>query len=129
MPQTVRDVMTSNLLTVPLDSTLVEAARSMRDADIGSVLVMDGDRLHGIVTDRDLVLRGLAEGQDPFATSVGQVCTSSLTTVGPSESVEAAVEAMRRDAVGRLPVVEDGRPVGIVTAGDLAAGADARTLR
>ena len=120
MPQTVRDVMTGNLLTVPLEATLVEAARSMRDADIGSVLVMDGDRLHGIVTDRDLVIRGLAEAQDPFATNVGQVCTSSLTTVAPSDSVEAAAEAMRRDSVGRLPVVEDGRPVGIVSAGDLA---------
>lgn len=117
----VADVMSRDLVTVSSDATVTEAARLMRDHDIGPVLVMDGDRLTGIVTDRDIAVRAVAEGRDVNSTPVSEVATRDLTTVSPDDTLDAAAEAMRGDALRRLVVVEGGRPVGILSLGDLAA--------
>jgi CBS domain-containing protein len=120
MPGTVRDVMTSDPVTVSTDSTLDEAARLMRDRDIGPVLVVDADRVKGIVTDRDIVVRVVAEGTDPASVTAGTICSTDVATISPDDSVDDAVQLMQQRNVRRLPVVEDGRPVGIVAMGDLA---------
>jgi CBS domain-containing protein len=87
---------------------------------VGTVIVLESDRICGIVTDRDLVVRGLAQGGDPAATTLGQICSRTLTTVAPSDAVGEAVRLMREKAIRRLPVVENGQVVGIVSIGDLA---------
>jgi signal-transduction protein with cAMP-binding, CBS, and nucleotidyltransferase domain len=97
-----------------------DAARAMRDGNIGDVLVTEGGQLVGIMTDRDLVVRVLAEGLDPSRTPLGTVCSRELTTVSPGDAIETAVARMRDSAIRRLPVVEDGRLVGILALGDLA---------
>lgn len=120
--QTVRDVMTPHPITLHDDAPLQEAASAMRDADIGAVLVTSADEtmLRGIVTDRDLVVRGLAEGCDPASTRVGDICSGELRTVSPDASLDDAATVMREAAVRRIPVVDGNRPVGIVSIGDLA---------
>ncbi|PSJ28298.1 CBS domain-containing protein [Streptosporangium nondiastaticum] len=114
--------------TVPVavgpQTSVVEVARRMREEDIGAVLVTDGGRLRGLVTDRDLVVRVLAEGGDVGERTVHQACSEELVSVGPDDAAEDAVRLMRRRTVRRLPVVEDGRAVGIVSLGDLAAEGD-----
>ncbi|MFC5910488.1 CBS domain-containing protein [Streptacidiphilus monticola] len=125
MPEKVRDVMTTRLVTVSTTTALTEAARQMRDQGIGDLIVTDDSgRLFGLVTDRDLVVRATAEGRDPDHTETGQICSRNLTTVTPDDDVDRAVALMRDRAVRRLPVVEDGRPVGIVSLGDLALDRD-----
>jgi CBS domain-containing protein len=91
----------------------------MRDNDIGDVLIVEGDRLRGLVTDRDLAIRVLADGNGPD-TPVREVCTEEPVTVSPEDDVESALELMRAHAVRRVPVVENGMPVGMVSLGDLA---------
>lgn len=129
MPQTVRDVMTSNPVTVPADTPLSEVARLMRDRDIGTVIVVDsGGGLRGILTDRDLVVRGFAEGRDLGSTAAAELCSADLATLAPDDSVDRAIKLMRERAVRRLPVVENGRPVGIVSIGDLAMERDEESV-
>ena len=120
----VRDVMTPEPLTVASTTSLEQAARRMRDAGIGNVIIMDGEQITGILTDRDIVVRAVAEGWDPGSTPVGEVASRDLTTVAASDPVESAVALMRERAVRRLPVVENGRPIGIVSLGDLAVERD-----
>ena len=124
MAQAVRDVMTTDLETCPTDTPIEQVARTMRDRDIGDVLVTEGDRLRGIVTDRDLVVRCLAEKADPSTTTVGGAVSGDLVVVTPDMPVEEAIRLMAEHSVRRLPVVEDGRPVGILTMGDLAMERD-----
>jgi CBS domain-containing protein len=120
MGQSIRDVMTADPVALPLDETIVEAARAMRDRDIGNVIVLDGDQVAGIVTDRDIVVRAVADNRDCTALRLRDVHTPNPLTVDPSTSMEDAVHLMRDNALRRLPVVETGRPVGIVSLGDLA---------
>jgi CBS domain-containing protein len=120
----VADVMTADPVTLSSDETLVAVARQMRDADIGAVIVSDAGEIHGVVTDRDLVVRALAEGRDPSATTLGEVCTHDVVTVAPNDSIDEAVRLMREHDVRRLPVVQDGAAVGIVSLGDLAVERD-----
>lgn len=127
MSQTVRDIMTTDLATVRPDDTLTDAARAMREADVGTVVVTDDGTLQGLVTDRDLVVRALAEGRDPSRTPVRDVCSGDLVTVGPDEEVQRVAATMRDRAVRRVPVVESGRPIGIVSIGDLAIERDSRS--
>jgi CBS domain-containing protein len=123
--RSVREVMTPVPRTVRSTATLVEAARSMREADAGAVIVVDDrDRVVGIVTDRDIAVRAVAEGRDPATTMVAQVASTDLTTLSPTDTVSHAVRLMRERAIRRLPVVEGGRPVGIVSIGDLAVARD-----
>jgi CBS domain-containing protein len=125
MHQTVREVMTPNPLAIGGTSTVTEAARVMRDNDIGDVLVLDGSRLAGILTDRDVVVRGVAADCDPKMTRAGDICSRVVTTVHPETGVGEAVRLMREHAIRRLPVVdEDGSLVGIVSLGDLAIDID-----
>jgi CBS domain-containing protein len=117
----VREVMTAAPETVTPETTLRDAATLMERLDIGNVLVVQGEQLLGIVTDRDIALRGVARGLNPATTKVAQVFTSSAVSVSPTASVEEAGRLMREHDVRRLPVVESGRPIGIVSLGDLAA--------
>jgi CBS domain-containing protein len=96
----------------------------MRDAGIGDVIVTENNQVCGIVTDRDIVIRTVAEAQDPAATTLADICSHALTTVAPTDSIEYAVQLMREKAIRRLPVVEGGQAVGIVSLGDLAVERD-----
>ncbi|HVL96682.1 MAG TPA: CBS domain-containing protein [Solirubrobacteraceae bacterium] len=122
--QKVNEVMTHDPRTVDSGAPLVEAAREMKEADAGAILVADDGRFKGLVTDRDIVVRAIAEGKDPKSTTVGEICTSAAQTLTPDSSVEDAIRLMREHAIRRIPVVQDGRPVGIVAIGDLAIERD-----
>ena len=124
MGDVVRDLMTTDPITVPASASVADAAKRMRDSDVGPVIVLDGDTVCGIVTDRDITIRAVAEGKNPKTMKVGEICSKDLTTVEPSAKVDEAVRLMREKAVRRLPVVENGRPVGIVSLGDLAVEQD-----
>jgi CBS domain-containing protein len=124
MAGTVEEIMTRSPRTVDRGASLVDAARAMRDGDIGDVIVTEGDNVAGIVTDRDIVIRAIAEGRDPQSTMVGEVCTSAPQTLEPGQSVEDAAQAMREHRVRRLPVVTDGELVGVLSLGDLAQERD-----
>jgi len=127
MSQTVRDIMTTDPVICPASSTVVDAARIMRDRDVGNVLVTSGDELRGIVTDRDLVVRGVAEGGDIAGTTLDHLVSADLVTVRPDDDLEQAVNLMRERSVRRLPVVEEGRPVGVVSLGDFAIERDSQS--
>lgn len=121
-------VMTREPACCDAGATLVDAAGLMDQRDIGDVLVMEGDRLCGIVTDRDITVRAVAKGKDVAATKLGEICSRDVITVTPSDSVDDVIERMREQAIRRVPVVEDGRPVGIVSLGDLAEERDRRSV-
>jgi CBS domain-containing protein len=122
--ESIRDVMTSPPVPTTTTTTLEQVARQMRDEAIGDVIVLEGDRVWGILTDRDIVIRAIAEGRDPARTRVADVASRELTTLSPDDDVELAIDLMRERAIRRLPVVEDGRPVGVVSLGDLALERD-----
>ncbi|NDU72329.1 CBS domain-containing protein [Actinomadura sp. DSM 109109] len=124
MATKVRDIMTGSPTAVSPDLDIVTVARAMRDEEIGAVLVAEGDDLKGVVTDRDLVVRGLAAGGDPARSRIGEIASKVTATVGPDDSLDRAAQIMRERSVRRLPVIEDGRPVGIVSIGDLAIEKD-----
>jgi CBS domain-containing protein len=96
----------------------------MRDQDIGAVIVIENNQVCGIVTDRDIVVRMVAEGRDAATTPLAALCGHTLTTISPEDSVDRAVQLMREKAVRRLPVVERGHAVGIVSLGDLVRERD-----
>jgi len=121
MTERIRDVMTTNPQTLPESTIVREAAETMRANDIGDVIVNDDNgQLTGILTDRDIVVRVVAEGRDPRATRIGDIASRELTAVSPDDPLDRAVQLMRERAIRRLPVVEQGKPVGIVSIGDLA---------
>jgi CBS domain-containing protein len=120
MARTVEEIMTRDPRTIDASGTVLDAARIMRDNDIGDVIVVDGDQLNGIVTDRDIAVRVVAEGRDPASTPVSEACTTGVEAIEPNASVDDALSAMRERDIRRLPVVDGGRPVGIVSLGDLA---------
>lgn len=122
--QSVADVMTRDIVTVSSTTPVVEAARRMRDHHIGDVLVVDEGSLRGVVTDRDLTLRVVAEGRDPASTLAGEVISADPLTTESTVDASEAVRLMRDHAVRRLPVVEDDRVVGVVSLGDLAVERD-----
>jgi len=102
-----------------------DAAELMRESDIGDVVVLENNQLCGIVTDRDIVVRVLADGGDPAMVTVGEICSRELTTVPPTASIDDVVRLIREKAIRRLPVVEeDGEVVGIVSIGDIAVARD-----
>ena len=117
----VRQVMTAAPDAVRLTSTLQEASRIMKAKDIGDVLVEDEKGLlAGIVTDRDLAIRATAEGADPKTTKVTSVYTKDITTLAPTDTVQDAIKQMRANDVRRLPIVEGGKAIGIVSLGDIS---------
>ena len=121
----IRDLMTPDPVVCASDAKLGEAAAAMRDRHIGDVLVRDGDgRLCGIVTDRDLVVRGLAGGADPASMTLADVCEGELHTVQVDASVGDVIRMMEERAIRRAPVMQDDQLVGVVSLGDLAARLD-----
>jgi CBS domain-containing protein len=127
MAQKVREIMTESPVCVSPDTDLVTVARQMRDENIGNVLVTEGENLRGVVTDRDLVVRCVADGQDPRQAKAGAIASDVTATVGPEDDVDTAVQLMRQRSVRRLPVVDHGKPVGIVSIGDLAIERDEKS--
>jgi CBS domain-containing protein len=120
MAKSVRDAMTEDPRSIGASASVVEAARLMREGHIGSLPITDDGKLVGMITDRDITTRVVAEAADPKMTSVGDVCSRDLISVEPDESLEEAVQLMARHQVRRLPVVENGRLVGIVAQADIA---------
>ncbi|MEU4474186.1 CBS domain-containing protein [Micromonospora sp. NPDC023888] len=117
---TVGEFMTTRLVTMDGNETLIAAAQEMRDSAIGDVVVTDGSNVVGIVTDRDITVRGVAENMDPGSTQLSQITTRDVITVSQYDDVVAAADLMRTYAVRRLPVIDDGRLVGLISMGDLA---------
>ena len=124
MAQSINEVMTQDPVTVETSTTVAEAAKLMREHDTGALIVTEDGSVSGIVTDRDIVLRAVADGQDPSSCQVGQVCTTSTVTMTPDQSVDDAISLVREHNIRRIPVVEDGKPMGIVSLGDLAIERD-----
>ncbi|WP_229403180.1 CBS domain-containing protein [Micromonospora okii] len=117
---TVGEFMTTRLVTMDGGRTLTDAAREMRDSAIGDVVVTSGDDVVGIVTDRDITVRGVAESMDPATTRLDQITSRDVITVSQHDDAVAAADLMRTYAVRRLPVIDDGRLVGLISMGDLA---------
>jgi CBS domain-containing protein len=124
MSQRIREIMTEGVVKLPSSATLFEAARQMRDADVGSVVVEDEGRVVGLVTDRDLVVRALADGRDPETTPLSEVASTNLVTVSPDDDMDLAIEIMIERSLRRVLVLERGKIVGIVSLGDLAIERD-----
>ncbi|MEV1289734.1 CBS domain-containing protein [Micromonospora sp. NPDC049679] len=117
----VADLMTKQVIYLPAETTLEEAARAMRDADIGDVVVTDGPNLAGMVTDRDIVVRAIAERKDPAQTTIGSVATKEIVLIEQNASPADAARLMRSRAVRRVLVCDaDRQLVGIISLGDLA---------
>lgn len=128
MEQKIRDVMTPHPVTLTPDALLIDAAEQMRDRDIGDVLILDEDgRVRGIVTDRDIVVRAIADGQEASITTVGEVCSPDVVAIEADDDVDKAVRMMSERAVRRIPVVDDGLLVGVVSLGDLAVERDPKS--
>jgi len=125
MAKTIKDAMTANPRTIEQDGTVVDAARIMRDADTGIVPIVEGERLMGTITDRDITIRVVAEGKSPESTKVVEIASREIVTIDPQQDVDEALRLMARHQVRRLPVVEeDGRLVGIVAQADIAEHAN-----
>jgi len=121
MADSIREVMTPNPRSLESGSTVVEAARLMREQDVGIVPVTEGEKLVGTVTDRDIAIRVVAEGKSPESVTVGEVASRELVTIDPQQDLDEALKLMARHQVRRLPVVEeDGTLVGIVAQADVA---------
>lgn len=116
--------MTKDPICLDSGAPVIDAAKAMRDSDIGPVIVLEGGSICGIVTDRDIALRVVAEGKDGRDVKLGEICSKNPTTVTPDDGITDALRLMKEKAVRRLPVVENGRPVGIVAIADLATPAD-----
>lgn len=127
--RTIADVMTENPRILSTEDSLLDAARVMRDDDIGDVIVVRDGGVAGIVTDRDIVVRAIAEGRTPEATKIVDVASAEIVTISPEEPVDRAVALMRDKAIRRLPVCdEEGKPVGVVSLGDLAVERDPKSV-
>jgi CBS domain-containing protein len=116
--------MTENPSSCERSTPVAEAAKVMARENVGSVPVVEDGRLVGVVTDRDLVVRVLAEGRDPQSTTVGEIASSELVTLSPDDGLDQALQLLARHQVRRLPVVEGERLVGIVAQADIARHAD-----
>lgn len=127
MGQSIREIMTTDPVSLPASSSITEAARCMKDRDIGDVIVIDEGEICGVLTDRDIVVRGLAAGRDPGGTKIAEVCSRDLVTASPNDDVDKTVQLMREKAIRRIPVVEGGKAVGMVSIGDLAVERDPRS--
>lgn len=124
MPQNIRDVMTAQVIRLDASASAREAAQAMREHDIGDVVVERDDRACGIVTDRDLVVRCLADGEDGLRRKLGDLCSEELVSLEPDAAVGDAIRLMEEKAIRRIPIVVEGRAVGIVSMGDLALARD-----
>jgi CBS domain-containing protein len=121
--QTVREVMSKSIVTAEASQTAADVAQLMKQNDIGAVVVTDNGELRGIVTDRDIAIRLVAENKGPD-TAIREATSMNLDTVGPDTDLDQVVQRMRSSNVRRIPVVENGRPVGVLSLGDLAMDRD-----
>jgi len=129
MGKRVRDAMTPAPQTIQADRPVAEAAKMMKEADAGMIPVMnDGTTMLGAVTDRDIVVRLIAEGKDPASTPVYEIASTELVTIEPDRDLDEALSLMAKHQVRRLPVVEDGRLVGIVAQADVAREGDEKEV-
>jgi len=127
MAKTVREVMTSKLCSIDTDKSVAYAAKMMRDEDVGIAPIVEGDRLVGVLTDRDIAVRVVAEGRDPDEVKVTEIASRDLVTLDPQQDLDEALRLMAQHQVRRLPVVEeDGRLVGVVAQADVAQEGDDR---
>lgn len=129
MGKTVRDAMTSNPCTIDAGKDVVYAAKMMKDEDVGVAPIVEGDQLVGVLTDRDIAIKVVAEGKDPKTTNVRDIASTNIVTVDPQQALDEALRLMAKHRVRRLPVVEeDGKVVGILAQADVAlSGDDAKT--
>ncbi|WP_206811943.1 CBS domain-containing protein [Paradesulfitobacterium ferrireducens] len=116
----VRDIMTSEVQCATPNSTLMDVAKMMKQEDIGSVPVCEQDRLLGMVTDRDIVIRAVAMGHDVNSMKASEVMSKNVTTIGADADIHEAADLMSSKQIRRLPVVEQGILIGIIALGDLA---------
>ena len=116
----IREIMTTDIASAALDTTLEEVAQMMKNEDVGAIPVVDEEELVGIVTDRDIVIRCIAEGKDPAETTVEDVLTEELHTIHPEADAADAARLMAEKQIRRLPVVEDGELLGVISIGDIA---------
>ena len=119
-----RDIMSAAPVCMAPGEPVSAAAKAMKQHGIGTVLVLADGKLNGLVTDRDITVRVLAENRDPRATRIGDICSSDLVVLGPDDDVAEATQRVRERAVRRIPVLQDGIPVGVVSIGDLALEKD-----
>jgi CBS domain-containing protein len=127
MGTSIKEVMTSQVKTCEPDATVMEVAKVMAQEDVGPVPIVEEGRLTGIVTDRDIVVRVVAEGRDPSSTTVGEIASRDLVTVSPDDDLDSALEQLAQNQVRRIPVVDGDRLVGIVAQADIARlGGDAK---
>lgn len=125
MAKSIREAMTSNPCTIDANKPVAYAAKMMKDEDVGLAPVVEGNRLVGTVTDRDIVTRVIAEGRDPGSTSVRDIASTDLVTIDPQQGLDEALRLMAQHQVRRLPVVEeDGRLVGVLAQADVAEHAE-----
>jgi len=117
---TVKDIMTSQPTSVRSDEMVVDAARRMLSDDVGSLPVVDGNRVVGMITDRDLVLQVVAKDLDPHKIRISDICSERPATAEPDEPLDDALQRMAAQQVRRLPVVTDGKLVGIIAQADIA---------
>ncbi len=129
MTRKVREIMSAAPVCMAAGESVSAAAKAMKERGIGTVLVLSGGRFSGLVTDRDITIRVLAENRDPRTTRLGDICSSELAVLRPDDDVETATRIVRDRAVRRLAVVADGTPVGVVSIGDLALDQDERSAR
>jgi CBS domain-containing protein len=121
MAKTIRDLMTKNPCSIDAGKPVADAAKMMRDEDVGLAPIVDGQKLVGTLTDRDIAIRVVAEGKDPQSTIVREVATTRVVTVDPEQDLDEALRLMAQNQVRRLPVVEeDGRLAGVVAQADVA---------
>ena len=123
-----RDIMSAAPVCMAPGESVSAAARAMKEHGSGSVLVLTDGRLSGLVTDRDITVRVLAEDRDPRTTRIGDVCGGELVVLGPDDDLAEASRLVRDRAVRRIPVLRDGTPVGVVSTGDLALESDAASI-
>jgi CBS domain-containing protein len=121
-----KDLMTPHPVTLPSTATVSDAAAQMARQDIGDVVVVDAESGTpcGVVTDRDIVVRAIAQDMDPTSTRLADICSRELITLSPDDTAESAISLMRTHSVRRIPVTEGGKPVGVVSLGDLAVDRD-----
>ena len=130
MAKKARELMSEQPITLTSSTPIIEAARRMRAANVGSVIIEENGRPCGIVTDRDIAVRAVADGRDPERTPVSEICSKDLTTVSPDDDVDRAIQMMREKAIRRVLVVDprNRAVVGILSLGDLALERDARSV-
>lgn len=121
MSQTARDIMTADPRIMKVDDCATDIAKVLADEDIGSVIICDGDRLQGVVTDRDLAVGVLAKGKDPSACSAADLIDGrEVVTIGADDDIDVAIDTMKQHAVRRLPVIDGDRVIGVVSQADIA---------